>query len=136
MTHLHYRVWDGEQMHYWDDEGLSLIITGEKWSLYRNIAGSLCPICVADSTQKDVALIWGTGEKDEDGKMIYPGDVVEYEEPSFTGNGTEYLQKWCVIFLSVGGRHNVPTRFRRNLKVIGNAYENPDLPDDLLEAAE
>ncbi|WBY47573.1 YopX family protein [Bacillus velezensis] len=21
-----YRVWDGEQMHYWDDEGLSLTI--------------------------------------------------------------------------------------------------------------
>ncbi len=26
-----YRVWDGEQMYYGDDEGLSLIISGEDW---------------------------------------------------------------------------------------------------------
>ncbi|KAA6446681.1 YopX family protein [Bacillus swezeyi] len=131
MTHLHYRVWDGEEMHYWDDEGISLTIEGSNWFVHHERIGY-----IASSEEVGAALMWGTGEKDDYGKMIYPGDVVEYEEPSFTANGTEYLQRWCVIFLSVGGRHNVPTRFRRNLKVIRNAYENPDLPDDLLEAAD
>ncbi|MEC3608790.1 YopX family protein [Bacillus glycinifermentans] len=131
MTH-EYRVWDGEHMHYWDDEGISLTIKNDgSWFLYHDAGGG----CVVSSDDKDAALIWGTGEKDEGGKMIYPGDVVEYEEPSFTGSGTEYLRRRCVIFLSFGGRHNVPTRFRRNLKVIGDAYENPDLLDEL-EAAE
>ncbi|NUJ19363.1 hypothetical protein FKN04_22795 [Bacillus glycinifermentans] len=131
MTHLHYRVWDGEQMYYSGDEGISLALKGNEWILYHDTGG-----IIVRSNDKDAVLMWGTGEKDEDGNMIYPGDVVEYEEPSFTGNGTEYLQRWCVIYLSVGGRHNIPTRFWRNLKVIGNAYENPNLPDDLLEAAE
>lgn len=26
-----YRVWDGEKMHYWDDDELSLIISGGEW---------------------------------------------------------------------------------------------------------
>ncbi|MGK4249768.1 hypothetical protein AB0X76_21735, partial [Bacillus licheniformis] len=35
MTHLHYRVWDGEQMHYWDDEGISLTIENDgSWFLW------------------------------------------------------------------------------------------------------
>ncbi|MFE5348712.1 hypothetical protein ACFQ8G_29845, partial [Bacillus cereus] len=31
-----FRVWDGEQMHYWDDEGMDLIITAVGWRLYRH----------------------------------------------------------------------------------------------------
>jgi len=133
MTHLHYRVWDGEQMHYWDDEGISLTIEGGNWFLHHERIGY-----IASSEEVGAALMWGTGEKDDYGKMIYPGDMVEYEEPYFTGSGTEYKRRRCVVFsisLTDGGRHNVPVRFRRNLKVIGNRYENPDLPDDLLEAA-
>ncbi|WP_240674125.1 hypothetical protein ACMX8W_11200 [Bacillus subtilis] len=48
-----YRVWDGSQMHNWDDEGLSLIISGGEWGLYRNIVGALYPIRIASSTQKN-----------------------------------------------------------------------------------
>ncbi|MEC0552298.1 YopX family protein [Bacillus haynesii] len=135
MTNLHYRVWDGEQMHYLDDEEISLTIKNDgSWFLCHDFVG-----CVVSSNDKDAVLMRGTGEKDDYGKMIYPGDVVEYEEPYFTGNGTEYKWRRCVVFsisLSNGERHNAPVRFQRNLKVIGNRYENPDLLDDLLEAAE
>ncbi|MGG4060763.1 hypothetical protein ABEV78_21395, partial [Bacillus licheniformis] len=68
-------------------------------------------------------------------KMIYPGDVVEYETrnlvQAFGGDGPEYLLERRII-CSFGGKHNVPCGFLGNLKVIGNEYENPGL----LEAAE
>lgn len=70
-----YRVWDGELMHYWDDGELSLIISGGEWGLYRDIVGALYPIRIASSTQKNAALMWGTGLKDKRGKDIYEYDI-------------------------------------------------------------
>lgn len=70
MTHLHYRVWDGEQMHYWDDEGISLTIESDgSWFLWHAFGGG----CVVSSDDKDAVLMWGTGVKDNEEKMIYPG---------------------------------------------------------------
>ncbi|QXN69970.1 hypothetical protein MAWWA_159 [Bacillus phage vB_BspH_Mawwa] len=132
MTHLHYRVWDGERMHYWDEEGVSLTIESDgSWFLWHAFGVGW----VVYSDDKDAVLMWGTGVKDDEGKMIYPGDVVEYETrnlvQAFGGDGPEYLLERRTI-CSFGGKHNVPCGFLRNLKVIGNEYENPGL----LEAAE
>ncbi|MEC1428841.1 YopX family protein [Bacillus sonorensis] len=126
MTNLHYRVWDGEQMHYWDDEGISLTIKNDgSWFLWHYADG-----CVVSSDDKDAVLMWGTGVKDDEWKMIYPGDAVEYETrnlvQAFGGDGPEYLLERRII-CSFGGKHNVPCGFLGNLKVIGNEYENPGL---------
>ncbi|QMV48846.1 YopX [Bacillus phage vB_BsuS-Goe11] len=69
-----YRVWDGEQMHYWDDEGLSLTIKSNgDWTLKRLYTDVLVP--VVDSTNRNAALMWGTGLKDKNGKDIYEYDI-------------------------------------------------------------
>ncbi|MCY8565264.1 YopX family protein, partial [Bacillus sonorensis] len=92
MTHLHYRVWDGEQMHYWDDEGISLTIKNDgSWFLWHYADG-----CVVSSDDKDAVLMWGTGVKDKKSRPIYDRDVyhqgdpnikylVEYKGASFVG---------------------------------------------------
>ncbi|PAY11515.1 YopX family protein [Bacillus sp. 7705b] len=130
-----YRVWDGEQMHYWDDEGLSLELMGNEWVLWRDF-GDGCRVSIAESHEEGTALMWGTGQKDENGKMIYPGDGVEFEErnlaQAFAGcDGPDFIRKKRIIFIAKG-RHNVPEGFIKNLKVIGNVYETPKL----LEGAE
>ncbi|ODV48133.1 hypothetical protein EH11_04238 [Bacillus subtilis] len=128
-----YRVWDGEQMHYWDDDHLSLTIKNDgSWLLWHDSGGG----CVVSSDDKDAALMWGTGQKDENGKMIYPGDGVEFDErnlaQAFAGcDGPDFIRKKRIIFIAKG-RHNVPEGFIKNLKVVGNAYETPEL----LEGAE
>ncbi|UYU27359.1 YopX family protein [Bacillus subtilis] len=71
-----YRVWDGEHMHYWDDEGIKLLIEGDKWTLYLEVAtGHL--LDVADSEDGKSVLMWGTGSKDKKGKDIYQKDITE-----------------------------------------------------------
>ncbi|MCY8035610.1 YopX family protein [Bacillus sonorensis] len=120
MTHLHYRVWDGEQMHYWDDEGISLTIKNDgSWFLWHYADG-----CVVSSDDKDAVLMWGTGVKDDEGKMIYPGDDIEYYIGTFTlvTHEREKIRMTQRIFIS-GGNHNIPLGYGENLKVIGNLYE-------------
>ncbi|MCY8034119.1 YopX family protein [Bacillus sonorensis] len=119
MTNLHYRVWDGEQMHYWDDEGISLTIEGSNWFLNHERIGY-----IASSEEVGAALMWGTGVKDDEGKMIYPGDDIEYYIGTFTlvTHEREKIRMTQRIFIS-GGNHNIPLGYGENLKVIGNLYE-------------
>lgn len=124
-----YRVWDGENMHYWDDEGLSLELKGDNWILWRDG----CRVIVAESYDRNSVLMWGTGQKDEGGKMIYPGDEIEYEERNLSqafggGNGPDFIRQKRIISIAKG-RHNVPSGFIKNLKVIGNSYETPKLSE-------
>ncbi|MCY9242069.1 YopX family protein [Bacillus spizizenii] len=124
-----YRVWDGEQMHYWDDEGLSLVITGGGWSLYRHTSLSLHPIRLADSTQKNAALMWGTGLKDKTGKGIYEKDIdMADEEPMIVimenGHyGLKFLDGSAYFDYSVDWEE---------CEIGGDIYQNPEL----LEGAE
>ncbi|MBV5122227.1 YopX family protein [Bacillus halotolerans] len=69
-----YRVWDGEQMHYWDDEGLRLFIDGGEWMLYSARSGEMISE-ITNSKNKNAALMWGTGLKDKRGKDIYEYDI-------------------------------------------------------------
>jgi len=67
-----YRVWDGEQMHYWDDEGISLTIENDgSWFLWHAFGGG----CVVSSDDKDTVLMWGTQLKDETNQEIWEGDI-------------------------------------------------------------
>jgi len=121
MTNLHYRVWDGEQMHYWDDEGISLTIKNDgSWFLWHDAGGG----CVVSSDDKDAVLMWGTGVKDDEGKMIYPGDDIEYYIGTFTllTHEREKIRLTKRIFISKGN-HDIPLGYGENLKVIGNLYE-------------
>lgn len=76
-----YRVWDGEQMHYWDEAGLSLEIIGTQWILWRN-GINFIKDCITGSHEEGAALMWGAGVKDKTGKEIYEKDIdMADEEP-------------------------------------------------------
>ncbi|MGP8315507.1 YopX family protein [Bacillus subtilis] len=135
-----YRVWDGEQMHYWDDEGISLGIIGDQWALWRKDSYGFQHF-ITGSHEKGSVLMWGTGLQDKKGKDIYQKDIAEesYIHP---------MSKENIIDRYVIERKNGFDRmehvsgkegFYRHLwlrtdevEVIGDVYRNPDL----LEGAE
>lgn len=120
-----YRVWDGEQMHYWDDEHLSLTIKNDgSWLLWHDSGGG----CVVSSDDKDAALMWGTGLKDKNEKMIYDKDfILDHDDNRRSTVRYDNEQAGFYLDLGVGGAFMVG-----DLEVIGDAYQNPEL----LEVAE
>ncbi|CAF1772620.1 SPBc2 prophage-derived uncharacterized protein YopX [Bacillus subtilis] len=130
-----YRVWDGEQMYYWDDEGLSLTIKSNgDWTLKRLYTDVWVP--VVDSTNRNAALMWGTGFKVKNGRQIYDRDML-------IGKGMTHplLVEWSDYYGAFRVDEDTKYLFhmlinyglaRYELKVIGDVYQNPDL----LEGAE
>ncbi|MGK9160761.1 YopX family protein [Bacillus subtilis] len=128
-----YRVWDGEQMHYWDDEHLSLTIKNDgSWLLWHDSGGG----CVVSSDDKDAALMWGTGFKVKNGRQIYDRDML-------IGRGMNHplLVEWSDYYGAFRVDEDTKYLFRMlidyglaryELEVIGDVYQNPEL----LEGAE
>ncbi|MGF2740881.1 YopX family protein [Bacillus sp. alh8] len=116
-----YRVWDGKKMYYWDDGELYLIISGGEWGLYRNNVTSLHASLIASSNQKNAVLMWGTGRRDEEGRMIYPGNKIEYYTEDFSII-TKKVRLVNTIEV-IDGLHNVPGDYAKNIRIIGDVYE-------------
>lgn len=73
-------------------------------------------------------LMQFTGLKDKNGKEIYEGDVVEFILPNEHEGETEYIEEITYEGSSFVLDGNVPVdAFEKELEVIGNIYENPEL---------
>ncbi|MFB0637449.1 YopX family protein [Bacillus rugosus] len=121
-----YRVWDGEQMHYWDDKGVNLVFQDNgRWSLWQGYGDR----CVASSNDGKSVLMWGTGLKDKNEKMIYEYDI-------------DMIDNEPMIVVYIDGRFGL--KFPENntyfddciawdeCDIRGDVYQNPEL----LEGAE
>lgn len=124
-----YRVWDGENMHHWDDEGISLGIIGTQWVLWRNDRYGF-QNCITGSHEEGSALMWGTGLKDKNGKDIYDKDIDMTEgEPMIVARaGVNFGLKYP----SDCDYHIDDCINWDECNIGGNIYQNPEL----LEGAE
>lgn len=94
-------------------------------------------ICESDTFNlDDVELILSTGLKDKNGKEIFEGDIVQYQNskvPSADSKGViRYFDNWAMFGIDI--EHNEPRALFFNgladhisLEVVGNIYENPEL---------
>lgn len=138
-----YRVWDGEQMHYWDDEGISLGIIGTQWALWRKDSYGFQHF-ITGSQEKGSVLMWGTGireapEEIQLGETIYAGHIVRQEnlDPDLCGNPTLIGEvkmiegQWCIVN---DKKEECRPLFSETaiISIIGDIFQNPEL----LEGAE
>lgn len=95
---------------------------------------------------EDMILMQYTGLKDENGKEIYEGDIIEFSYDTFTGNFDTKIGKGTIEFIS-GAFYIKPFEIEGKkikdiengewfllysvnedtLEVIGNIYDNPEL---------
>ncbi|MED4556864.1 hypothetical protein CW367_18915 [Bacillus subtilis] len=131
-----YRVWDGEgRMYYWNDLGMSLEITGDKWILWHSW-GDGSRARVVESDDEGAALMWGAKVRD---KFIYDRSIVK-----ITSDDKESSDV-CEVKFSDGVFQVDVSKISADydvtavgwveyatIEVIGDAYQNPEL----LEGAE
>ncbi len=94
-------------------------------------------ICESDTFNlDDVELILSTGLKDKNGKEIFEGDIVQYQNskvPSADSKGViRFFDNWAMFGIDI--EYNEPRALFFNgladhisLEVVGNIYENPEL---------
>ncbi|MED1779490.1 YopX family protein [Bacillus subtilis] len=136
-----YRVWDGEQMHYWDDEGMKLFIDGGEWMLYSARSGEMI-LEITNSKNKNAVLMWGTDQVEICNHQVitvYEGDVIEQEETELgspyegvlIGSVNMLEGQWCIVNEKKKEARPVFSETAKN-KILGDVFQNPEL----LEGAE
>jgi len=95
--------------------------------------GKLKPYICAENyyAPHEIELLEYTGVKDINNIEIYTGNIVRYKERNLEkafgmDKGEDFIEKTRVIKFS-NLWFNVPQGFVRDLEVIGNIYENPEL---------
>ncbi|CDH95421.1 YopX family protein [Bacillus velezensis] len=115
-----YRVWDGEQMHYWDDEGISLNIEDGNWYLYRK--GKF----ITSNKTACAALMWGIGSKDQNEKMIYDKDYI-LDHNTDTKFVVKYDNNQAGFYLDIGIGNGSGAFMVGDLEIIGDVYRSSKL---------
>ena len=100
-----------------------------------------CIFLFANGGQKtlkndDFILMQCTGLKDKNGKLIYEGDIVTYDWltpiSKVWRTDAKHIVEWQDGFTVIGNiaGYDVKHGKTRNVEVIGNIYQNPELLED------
>ncbi|MCY8073356.1 YopX family protein [Bacillus inaquosorum] len=135
-----YRVWDGRQMHYWNDKGVKLVFQDNgRWSLWQGYGDR----CVASSNDGKSVLMWGTDQVEicnHQVVSVYKGDVIQQEETElgspygpgiFIGEVKMIEGQWCIVNEKKKEARPLFAETATN-KILGDVFQNPEL----LEGAE
>ena len=140
-----FRAWDKEYKkmlegykHPYGHSGLWLDIeTGNLTHIQRGEEGVECSI----HKFKNVVLMQYTGRKDKNRKGIYEGDILKVKIPNYTHDYVEAEVKFnsgCFGIEVIGnpilnnavGQFKAFSKNTKNIEVIGNVWENPELYEE------
>lgn len=120
---IKFRAWDGERLR---------LVWGLGW-----IDGELDTVNTPKyhgPVVENVVIMQYTGTNDSKDNNIYEGDIVKYRQRNLDQafgieEGPDYIER--IIEIKYRGQSfNVPGGFIKDLEVIGNLYENPNLLED------
>ena len=147
MREIKFRAWDGKRMWFSGQEGEE-DEQGNTYQLYYDRdagtykASLLGPqfLVATDpypmyhpGEEAECHLMQYTGVKDKNGTEIYDEDIVKYTERNlenaFGGKGEPQEEKIRIVRWFMDG-WVIPKGFVKDIEVIGNCYENPELVED------
>ena len=99
MRQIKFRAWDGEEML-------------KDWLVLKDTGGGVFPVTL---TRKAGVVMQFTGLKDKNGKDVYEADIIK----RFEEDDKPELVIW--------GDFNCRAWNDKDIEVIGNIYENPEL---------
>ncbi|QPB07551.1 hypothetical protein [Campylobacter phage CJLB-5] len=125
-----FRAWDGGSLcrMYQPDE--VMVGNGDIWIIDEDsVAGDWI-------VNNDIELMQSTGLKDKNGKEIFEGDIVQYQNTKVSSADSKgvirYFDNWAMFGIDI--EHNEPRALFFNgladhisLEVVGNIYKNPEL---------
>jgi len=117
MREIKFRAWDNKAKEWLEPEHFAVMGDGEVFSYgsFDDTGGLMNP--------KETTLVQYTGLKDKNGKEIYEGDIVQWLDIDYAHNELiEYKADMCAFTLD-GSFINT----KKELTIIGNIYENPEL---------
>jgi uncharacterized phage protein (TIGR01671 family) len=135
MREIKFRAWDKKKKKW--DEPVFEAYAGNLHELLITFSGELIKRTMEGTVHESVLpnryiLMQYTGLEDKNGKEIYEGDIVRYDEkaegytPKYTGKGYEVIweEKKARFTLRC---QEIWGMIYKGYEVIGNIYENPEL---------
>ena len=124
-----FRVWNGAEMHYND---FVVTATGYVGKITEEFLGN-CVINQEDLTaDKECVLMQCTGLKDKNSKLIYEGDrvYIDCEDETAIIKWSDDLARFTIHFEDEAVFADFDNYYSKELEVIGNIYENSELPKE------
>jgi uncharacterized phage protein (TIGR01671 family) len=128
MREIKFRAWNGNRMHYTDNQTITQFKNG-RWVMLTTDGSD--SIYWAEEGRENNHLMQYTGLKDKNGKEIYEGDIIETE----TCTGVHiFTVKYDIEKTGYICPHVVDDEYEtyigqlpNSIEIIGNIYENSEL---------
>ena len=124
-----FRIWNNSEMHYND---FVVTATGYVGKITEEFLGK-CVFNQEDLTaDKECVLMQCTGLKDKNSRLIYEGDrvYIDCEDETAIIKWSDDLARFTIHFEDEAVFADFDNYYSKELEVIGNIYENSELPKE------